>query len=209
LEVEGFGVLQPVFAQLVVHREIFRMEIQIDRHTPCETKAVLKMKHWIAVGVACVGLALQVNAHLIDPDGNLYVGSNDNAAIMSGLLGTDVVLLFKQEYNDGVAGESEGAAQYFKVTNPVNGNNNLATISWDLTGSGYELYGVAWKDGTLVNFSGQKGSTGRRSAKTNAWLADLRRFRHSPHFAAQFRMLPSTASECRMAAPLCCCLEPA
>jgi len=133
------------------------MEIQIDRHTPCETKAVLKIKHWIAVGVACVGLALQVNAHLIDPDGNLYVGSNDNAAIMSGLLGTDVVLLFKQEYNDGVAGESEGAAQYFKVTNPVNGNNNLATISWDLTGSGYELYGVAWKDGTLVNFSGQKG----------------------------------------------------
>ena len=118
---------------------------------------MLKLKAWMMAAVACVGLALQANAHLIDPDGNLYVGSNDNAAIMSGLLGTDVVLLFKQEYNDGVAGASEGAGQYFQVTNPVNGDNNLATISWDLTGSGYELFGVAWKDGTLVDFKGEKG----------------------------------------------------
>jgi len=122
---------------------------------------MLKLKVWMVAAVAWAGLALQANAHLIDPDGNLYVGSNDNDAIMSGLLGTGVQLLFKAEYNDGVLSATEGpAAGYITIVHPLLGDVNQASISWDLAGSGYELYGVAWKDGTLVAPYGTSGDKG-------------------------------------------------
>ena len=106
---------------------------------------------WMLAGVACVGLALPTNAHLIDPAGNIYAGSNDSASLMSSLLGTGVELLFKAEYNDGVLSATEGpAAAYITIVHPLAGDVKEASISWDLTGSGYELYGVAWKDGRFA-----------------------------------------------------------
>lgn len=110
-----------------------------------------KLKRWMMVWVTCIGFAWQANAHLINPEGIIYAGANDSAARMSSLLGTGVELLFKVEYNDGVLSGTEGSlGANFTMVHPLSGDVKEASISWDLTGSGYELYGVAWKDGRFA-----------------------------------------------------------
>jgi hypothetical protein len=111
------------------------------------------MKKSLILAVAALSLALQANAHLITPGGNLDYNGPDSDANMSVNLGTDVFLLFKQEYNDGVLGSSEGNyGNYFTITLT---DESHATISWNLAGTGIELLGVAWKDGMV---SGQPGT---------------------------------------------------
>jgi hypothetical protein len=105
--------------------------------------------------VALTSLVLQANAHLITPAGNLFLAGPDSEANMSTLLGTSVDLLFKAEYDDGVLGGTEGSfGSYFTITLI---DESHATLSWNLTGSGVELLGVAWKDG---NLAGQPGTAG-------------------------------------------------
>jgi hypothetical protein len=116
--------------------------------------------------VAAAILAVGMNAHanLITPAGTVQPG-NDSAAFFNGLDGAggieDLVLLYKAEYNDGVFGGEEGlfsaggpAGPQFTIVHPYNGDNTLAEISWNLTGTGYELYYVAWKGGTSFRYSG-------------------------------------------------------
>jgi len=97
------------------------------------------------------GLAAQINAHLVTPDGNLQVGYNDTQNTMDGLVGFDVNELWKWE-----------KAEDGQPANPLSGNGfNIvfdadklkATLSWDITGSGSQLYAVAWKDGVLADTS--------------------------------------------------------
>ena len=81
------------------------------------------------------------------------IGVNDDASVISGLLGYTVALLDKQGYDDGEAtGELEGVlAGLMEIT--ILEDNKYATISWDLTGLGYAAYAVAVKDGN-ANHSG-------------------------------------------------------
>ncbi len=107
------------------------------------------MKKSLALAmVVFTSLVLQANAHLITPGGNLVLSGPDSEANMSTLLGTPVTLLYKAEYDDGVLGGTEGAfGNYFTITLI---DDSHATISWNLTGTGIELLGVAWKDGQVV-----------------------------------------------------------
>src|SRR5688572_18119965 len=111
------------------------------------------MKKSLLLAVAALSLALQANAHLITPGGNLILNGPDSEANMSVNLGTPVSLLFKAEYDDGVLGGTEGAFGSYFTINLI--DESHATISWNLTGTGIELLGVAWKDG---NVSGQPGT---------------------------------------------------
>lgn len=120
------------------------------------------MKRTLLSTLTAAGLLLGAHceAHLIDNPGILYTGSNDSKSLMGTLLGiSDLELLFKAEYDDGVLGKTEGAlGDYITITHPYGGDDHKAEISWDFTGSGYELYGVAWKNGTLVDGNpGDKG----------------------------------------------------
>jgi hypothetical protein len=110
-------------------------------------------KSFVLAMVALTSLVLQAHAHLITPAGNLVVSGPDSEANMSTYLGTPVVLLFKAEYDDGVLGATEGAFGNYFTINLI--DESHATISWNLTGTGVELLGVAWKDGNLV---GQPGT---------------------------------------------------
>jgi hypothetical protein len=114
------------------------------------------MKKSLALAmVALTSLVLQANAHLITPEGNLYLNGPDSEANMSTLLNTPVQLLFKAEYDDGVLGKTEGDfGSYFTITLI---DDSHARISWNFTGTGIELLGVAWKDGILA---GQPGTAG-------------------------------------------------
>src|SRR5687768_3992448 len=110
-------------------------------------------KSLVLAMVAFTSLVLQANAHLITPGGTLVYNGPDSEATMSDHLNTDVILLFKQEYDDGIRGGSEGSyGSYFTITLT---DESHATIRWNLAGAGIELLGVAWKDG---NVAGQPGT---------------------------------------------------
>jgi hypothetical protein len=96
-------------------------------------------------------------ANLINPNGILVTGQNDSASYFNNLEGTtDIILLYKAEYDDGVPGDTEGDfGGFFTIVHPLGGSDEDARISWDLTNSGFLLSYVAWKDGRLA---GQPGT---------------------------------------------------
>ena len=100
-----------------------------------------------AIAVAVVGVAIQVNANLVTPDGNLYVGHNDGEALMGTLLGTPVTELWKWNKTDDVPDSATGSG--FNIV--WSADRLYATLSWNLTGRGIDLWGVAWKDGVLAD----------------------------------------------------------
>jgi hypothetical protein len=110
-------------------------------------------KSLVLAMAALASLVFQANAHLITPSGNLEYDGPDSAANMSDNLGSSVFLLFSREYNDGVISGSEGSYGNYFTINLI--DDSHATISWNLTGTGIELLGVAWKDG---NLNGQPGT---------------------------------------------------
>ena len=63
---------------------------------------------------------------------------------------TNIILLYKAEFDDGVPGDVEGDfGANFTIIHPVGGDDQVATIEWDLTGTGFLLSYVAWKDGII------------------------------------------------------------
>ena len=113
------------------------------------------------MAIAAAFLAsVPAQADLINPDGILVTGQNDSASFFNNLAGTtDITLLYKAEYDDGVLGDEEGDfGSYFTIVHPLNGSDEDARISWDLTGSGVLLSYVAWKDGRLVGQTGTGNS---------------------------------------------------
>lgn len=91
-----------------------------------------------------LGVAAQVSAHLVTPEGNLVVGYNDTQQSMDALVGMDVDELWKWDKDAGGALSGGGFNINFSA------DMLTATLSWDLTGTGTQLYAVAWKDGTLI-----------------------------------------------------------
>jgi hypothetical protein len=106
------------------------------------------LRNVIAAAIAMLGFAWAANANLINPDGLLIQGQKEKDFFAD----KSYTLLFKAEYNDGVLqGTEADYGAYFTIVHPLNGNNNQAQISWNLTGSGAELFYVAWKDGRLAS----------------------------------------------------------
>jgi hypothetical protein len=115
-----------------------------------------KLKFLSAVLIAVAGLGLQpAQAHLLDPfqftlanpignpsqDLN-YLQSHGGGSYQPDFLPGTSEFLFKKN-NDGTTDGKPGFSQYFNVS--IVGNT--ATISWNLTGSGFLLDGVFIKDG--------------------------------------------------------------
>jgi hypothetical protein len=108
-----------------------------------------KMKYLAAVLIAVAGMGLQqAQAHLLDPDQFFTdnpIGSGEDEAnflIATGRLDADCQFGAKFESDGGVSGDF---SQYFTV----NFAGNTATITWDLTGTGFTLGGVLIKDGAV------------------------------------------------------------
>jgi hypothetical protein len=90
------------------------------------------------------GMAWQAKANLVTPAGNLVVGYNDTQSSMSTLLGMNVTELWKWDN-----GSSSLNGNGFTVS--FSADMLQATLSWDLTGTGTQLFAAAWKDGVLVD----------------------------------------------------------
>lgn len=103
----------------------------------------MNIKTTFFAAVIATGMAWQTNAHLVTPDGNLIVGYNDTQQSMDALVGFDVNELWKWEDGDALSGSG------FNVV--FSQDKLTATLSWDLTGTGVQVYAVAWKDGTLID----------------------------------------------------------
>ncbi|HEU5069693.1 MAG TPA: hypothetical protein VFV96_04670 [Verrucomicrobiae bacterium] len=103
-----------------------------------------------SLGILC---ALPVKAHLASPDGNLVVGSNDTdkSTSMDANLGLDVTTLWKWDKDETTPLQGGATFSGSGFTVVFSQDLKTATLSWNLTGLGTELYGVAWKDGTLVD----------------------------------------------------------
>ena len=130
----------------------------------------------MAALIAVGALSFQANAHLINPEGILVEGQNDSPEFFNALDGVDdYVLLYKAEYDDGVLGDEEGDyGAYFTIVHPFGGDDELAQISWNLAGSGYELYYVAWKDGNI------EGTTGTGKSFAYSAVSDDQRIEGGP-----------------------------
>jgi hypothetical protein len=108
-----------------------------------------KLKYLTAILIAVAGMGLQqAQAHLLDPQ-QFFVNNplGDPAGELdylqdNGYLPATSQFLFKQN-SDGTTEGDFG--QYFTVS--IVGNT--ATISWNLTGSGFTLDGVLIKDGNV------------------------------------------------------------
>jgi hypothetical protein len=108
-----------------------------------------KLKYLTAILIAVAGMGLQqAQAHLLDPQqfftaGPIGNGTAENTYLQdNGYLPATSQFLFKQNSNGSTEGDF---GQYFTVS--ISGNT--ATISWNLTGSGFTLDGVLIKDGNV------------------------------------------------------------
>jgi hypothetical protein len=143
-----------------------------------------KSKYLLAVLTPLMGLALQAQAHLLDPTYYQIPGLGNPAgetAFVNSETGTTQTFLAKNENNGSGGGLGEDGAissSYFTVTYNFTGEDALtATISWDLTGSGFLLNYVLVKDGTagggntyyaLYPVSADEGLIGTGTVQVNA-----------------------------------------
>ena len=106
------------------------------------------MKQLITKSVLVVSVALgmtwQAGAHLVNPNGDLVIGYNDTQQTMDGLVGMDVNQLWSWNL-----GDSSLSGSGFNIV--YSADMLTATLSWNLTGMGSQVYAVAWKDGTLAD----------------------------------------------------------
>jgi hypothetical protein len=118
----------------------------------------LKRKYLLAVLTALVGLAVQAQAHLLDPvqfytDGPIGNPTDEqNYLIANGYLPAGSQYLGK--HDAGAAGFDNGAINISSYVTVTETSASSWDISWDLTGSGFTLDGVLIKDG-VVQGSGQ------------------------------------------------------
>jgi VPDSG-CTERM motif len=130
----------------------------------------------VAIAVALLACA-PAHASLLNPDGILVTDGPDSPSFFNTLEGTsDIILLYKAEFDDGVPGDVEGDfGEFFTIVHPVGGSDEDATISWDLTGSGFLLSYVAWKDGTIA------GQPGTGTAFLYSGVSEDQRLIGGPH----------------------------
>jgi hypothetical protein len=118
--------------------------------------------------LAVAGFALSAQAHLLTP--TFYVlpaGLGDptgEQTFVDAQTGTSVIYLNKIDNNGSNPGawdntgaviENAGGSSPFNVTFNFTGTNALtATISWNLTGTGFQLNDILIKDGSLPHHAG-------------------------------------------------------
>lgn len=115
------------------------------------------------LGLLILSLALlgTARAGLITPDGNLAAGNDSVAAMQTNLGISPLTLLFKIDFGDPEKDPpklhelSGDYGAYFSVTGiNFDDPDSTATVSWNLTGSGFELVGIVWKAGNGYLWSG-------------------------------------------------------
>ena len=111
-----------------------------------------KLKYLTAILIAVAGLGLQqAQAHLLDPvqffhNGPIGSQSDENTFLQGqNLLPATSQALGKFESNNNIENGAIDIASFVTVTF----NGNVATVSWDLTGSGFTLDGLLIKDGNV------------------------------------------------------------
>jgi hypothetical protein len=111
-----------------------------------------KMKYLAAVLIAVAGMGLQqAQAHLLDPQqfftaGPIGNGTAENTFLQNnGFLPATSQYLGKFNSNGAIENGAINIDTYVNVTFA----GNVATISWNLTGSGFTLDGVLIKDGSV------------------------------------------------------------
>jgi hypothetical protein len=144
----------------------------------------LKTKCLLAALTPLMGLALQAQAHLLDPTYYQIPNLGNPTAetvFVNSVTGTTQTYLAKNDNNGSSGGVGEGGAissSYFTITYNFTGTDALtATISWDLTGSGFLLNYVLVKDGNAGNgnkyyalypVSADEGLSGSGTVQVNA-----------------------------------------
>jgi hypothetical protein len=115
-----------------------------------------KMKYLAAVLIAVAGMGLQqAQAHLLDPDqfftaSPLMSGQDERDFLVStGRLPATSEYLGKFNRNNDNTQTVENGAINISTYVTVVFSGNSATISWNLTGSGFTLDGVLIKDGNV------------------------------------------------------------
>ena len=120
------------------------------------------------VVLAVAGFALSAQAHLLAPTFFILPAGlgnpTDETAFVDAQTGTSVVYLNKIDNpgsnpgtwdNGGAVIENAGGTSPFNVTFNFTGTNALtATISWNLTGTGFQLNDILVKDGSLPHHAG-------------------------------------------------------
>jgi hypothetical protein len=125
-----------------------------------------KMKYLAAVLIAVAGMGLQqAQAHLLDPhqfflaspisgggtEENTYLQTHGGGSYVPTFLPATSQYLGKfNRNNDNTHTIENGAINIANFVN-VTFNGNVATVSWDLTNSGFTLDGVMIKDGSVQN----------------------------------------------------------
>jgi len=114
--------------------------------------AVIGLSMALAAGQAQATLLGPYLPDKIEKNGEMVYPTNHNEALMSSLLGFDVCLIDKAEWDEG--GEfnlSDKISIEYLDPDPGetlgDGNYQGAELSWDFTGTGIEVYAVAVKDG--------------------------------------------------------------
>jgi hypothetical protein len=112
-----------------------------------------KMKYLAAILIAVAGLGLQqAQAHLLDPqtfflDQPLMGGQAERDYLVNnGYIDASCQFATKWEAGTGFEDPSNPFNQYFTITETA---GDTWHITWDLTGSGFELCGVLIKDGAI------------------------------------------------------------
>jgi hypothetical protein len=116
------------------------------------------IKYSFLLALFCAGLSSLANAHLTaaqqfttpHPIGN----GTDEATYLNQNGYTDDCCQFLTKYDVGSGFSGNNFDQYFTVSLSANGTS--ATVSWDLTGSGFTLCGVLLKDGSEAGSHGDQ-----------------------------------------------------
>src|SRR5438874_8790279 len=114
------------------------------------------LKHTALIAALCAGLASVASAHLLDPTFFLNpspIGNpTDEATFLENNFGTGP-LTYLAKFD--VGGSESGAvdiATHFTVIN----SGNTALVSWNLTGTGFQLTDLLVKDGSTGGPNGQQ-----------------------------------------------------
>src|SRR5690606_5678929 len=124
-------------------------------HHPPEKRRLRKMKSFKWMAALLVGAGLVAKANLIDPSSHVGAdrpaNSNPNTevALIEATLGlSDLIFLAKvdaQDPDEDPLGLLAGG--FITVTDLVGDDDDSANVSWDLTGTGYEMLAVFVKGG--------------------------------------------------------------